>query len=103
MDSEQPIDLLELFAPQDSVLGDFVRHIANKGLTRYRRFVQWGGKKGQPLYAHVIDLVFTLARLAGHRHVDASSQRPFSGLAGAAAFNAGGDVGGAVGFFRLPC
>lgn len=68
-------DFLDLFAPPDDVLGDYVRHIANQGLTRYRRFVQWGGKKGQPLYAHVIDLVFTLARLADRLNLSPVEQR----------------------------
>ncbi len=56
--------LLKFTGPPDDVLGEYVNHIANGGLTRYRRIVQWGNKDGQPLYAHVIDLVFTFARLA---------------------------------------
>jgi CRISPR-associated protein Csc3 len=75
MGEKQPIDLLELFAPPDDVLGDYVRHIANQGLTRYRRYVQWGGKEGQPLYAHVIDLIFTLARLADRLDLTPVEQR----------------------------
>lgn len=63
-----PLDLknilLKFSGPPDDVLGDYINHIANAGLTRYRRIVQWGNKDGQPLYAHVIDLVFTFARLA---------------------------------------
>lgn len=56
--------LLQFSGPPDDVLGDYITHIANGGLTRYRRVVQWGNKEGQPLYAHVLDLVFTFARLA---------------------------------------
>lgn len=56
--------LIKFSGPPDDVLGSYIRHIANGGLTRYRRIVQWGNKEGQPLYAHVIDLVFTFARLA---------------------------------------
>lgn len=56
--------LLQFSGPPDDVLGDYITHIANGGLTRYRRVVQWGNKEGQPLYAHVVDLVFTFARLA---------------------------------------
>lgn len=63
-----PLDLKNIYlkfsGPPDDVLGDYINHIANAGLTRYRRIVQWGNKDGQPLYAHVIDLVFTFARLA---------------------------------------
>jgi hypothetical protein len=40
-------------------------------LTRYRRIVQWGNKEGPPLYAHVIDLVFTFARLADFLKLEA--------------------------------
>jgi CRISPR-associated protein Csc3 len=56
--------LLKFAGPPDDVLGDYIRAIANGGLTRYRRIVQWGNKDGQPLYAHVTDLAFTFARLA---------------------------------------
>jgi CRISPR-associated protein Csc3 len=56
--------LLKFAGPPDDPLGDYINHIVNDGLTRYRRIVQWGKKDGQPLYAHVIDLVFTFARLA---------------------------------------
>jgi len=56
--------LLKFTGPPDDVLGDYINHVANGGLTRYRQIVQWGNKDGQPLYAHVIDLVFTFARLS---------------------------------------
>lgn len=63
-----PLDLKNIYlkfsGPPDDILGDYINHIANAGLTRYRRIVQWGNKDGQPLYAHVVDLVFTFARLA---------------------------------------
>lgn len=63
-----PLDLKNIYlkfsGPPDEVLGDYINHIANAGLTRYRRIVQWGNKDGQPLYAHVVDLVFTFARMA---------------------------------------
>jgi len=61
--------------PPDDVLGDYIRTIANGGLVRYRRIIQWGGKEGQPLYAHVIDLVFTFARLAELLELDETVQR----------------------------
>lgn len=59
----------------DDVLGDYIRYIANGGLTRYRHIVQWGNKDGQPLYAHVVDLVFTFARLADSLGLTVDEQR----------------------------
>lgn len=56
--------MLKLAGRPGDVLGDYIDHIANKGLGRYRRIIQWGGKEGQPLYAHILDLVFTLERLS---------------------------------------
>jgi len=55
--------MLKLAGQPGDVLGEYIEHIANRGLGRYRRIVQWGGKAGQPLYAHVLNLVFTLERL----------------------------------------
>ncbi|MBX3052158.1 MAG: type I-D CRISPR-associated protein Cas10d/Csc3 [Caldilineaceae bacterium] len=56
--------MLRLAGQPGDVLGEYIEYIANRGLGRYRRIVQWGGKAGQPLYAHVLDLVFTLERLS---------------------------------------
>lgn len=56
--------MLKLAGKPGDVLGDYIDHIANRGLGRYRRIIQWGGKEGQPLYAHILDLVFTLERLS---------------------------------------
>ena len=74
-----PLDLknivLQFSGPPDDVLGDYVRTVANGGLGRYRRIIQYGNKQGQPLYAHVIDLVFTFARLAEMLELDETVQR----------------------------
>ncbi len=67
--------VLKFSGPPDDVLGDYINYIANEGLARYRRVVQWGNKEGQPLYAHVIDLVFTFARLAETLELNAVEQR----------------------------
>ena len=67
--------ILKFAGPPDDILGDYIREIANGGLARYRRIVQWGNKGGQPLYAHVIDLVFTFARLADLLELPDSEQR----------------------------
>jgi CRISPR-associated protein Csc3 len=66
---------LKFSGPPDDVLGDYINYIANEGLTRYRHIVQWGNKDGQPLYAHVVDLVFTFARLAEPLGLTADEQR----------------------------
>ena len=67
--------ILKFSGPEEDVLGDYIREIANGGLTAYRRIIQHGNKQGQPLYAHVIDLVFTFARLAELLHLDVVEQR----------------------------
>lgn len=67
--------ILKFTGPPDDILGDYIRSIANGGLTRYRRLIQWGNKDGQPLYAHVTDLVFTFARLADLFDLPATEQR----------------------------
>lgn len=67
--------ILEFSGPPDDVLGDYIRSIVNGGLVRYRRIIQYGNKQGQPLDAHVIDLVFTFARLAQLLVLDETVQR----------------------------
>jgi CRISPR-associated protein Csc3 len=74
-----PLDLknIELLfsGPPDDVLGEYIRTIANGGLGRYRRIIQYGNKEGQPLYAHVVDLVFTFARLSELINLGETEQR----------------------------
>lgn len=72
--------LLKLTGPADGVLGEYIRHIANDNgdearLATYKRIIQWGGKEGQPLYAHVLDLVFTLSRLSEVLRLSSTEQR----------------------------
>lgn len=66
---------LKFSGPPDDILGDYIRHIANGGLVRYRQIVQWGGKDGQPLYAHVVDLAFTFVRLTDLLDLSQAEQR----------------------------
>lgn len=75
MDFDPKNILLKFTGPPDDVLGNYVNHIANGGLTSYRRIIQWGNKNGQPLYAHVVDLIFTFARLNEILKLDANEQR----------------------------
>jgi CRISPR-associated protein Csc3 len=46
-----------------SVIGDFINHIANGGLQRYKTIFQTGAKHGEPLYNHVLNMVFVAERL----------------------------------------
>lgn len=48
-----------LASEESNVMGDFVQHIANGGLTTYKRIAQWGEKSGEPLYTHAVNGVFT--------------------------------------------
>lgn len=47
----------------DSVIGSYIRHVANGGLTAYKTIFQWGKKVGEPVYVHFLNGVFTAERL----------------------------------------
>ena len=47
----------------DSVIGSYIRHVANGGLTTYKTIFQWGKKAGEPVYVHFLNGVFTAERL----------------------------------------
>jgi CRISPR-associated protein Csc3 len=46
-----------------SVIGDFIQHVANGGLQRYKTIFQTGAKHGEPLYNHVLNMIFVAERL----------------------------------------
>jgi hypothetical protein len=46
-----------------SVIGDFIQCIANGGLQRYKTIFQTGAKRGEPLYNHVLNMIFVAERL----------------------------------------
>jgi CRISPR-associated protein Csc3 len=46
-----------------SVIGDFINHVANGGLQRYKTIFQTGAKHGEPLYNHVLNMIFVAERL----------------------------------------
>lgn len=50
---------------QDSteVFNQYLVHIANKKLRRYKQIIQYGGKEGQSYYGHVMDLVSVAEKL----------------------------------------
>lgn len=56
------------FAPRPekpSILRDYITQVANQPeMLRYKRIFQYGGKKGEPLYAHVLNGVMLLNALA---------------------------------------
>jgi len=46
-----------------SVLGSYIRHVANGGLTAYKAIFQGGKKAGEPVYVHFLNGVLTAERL----------------------------------------
>ncbi len=46
-----------------TVLSDYVKYVANKGLLRYRRIIHTGGKAGESLWTHVMNLVTVIEKL----------------------------------------
>ncbi|RMF34530.1 MAG: type I-D CRISPR-associated protein Cas10d/Csc3, partial [Chloroflexi bacterium] len=48
---------------EPSVLGDYLDHVANAGLTAYKAVLQWGDKRGESLYTHVLNGIFVLETL----------------------------------------
>ncbi len=47
----------------ESVIGAYIAHIANGGLTAYKTIFQTGKKQGEPVYIHFLNGVFTAERL----------------------------------------
>jgi len=47
----------------DSIIGSYIRHVANGGLTAYKNIYQGGKKAGQSVYVHFVNGVFTAERL----------------------------------------
>jgi len=47
----------------DSIIGSYIEHVANGGLTAYKTIFQTGKKKGEPVYVHFLNGVFTAERL----------------------------------------
>ncbi|MBX7237233.1 MAG: type I-D CRISPR-associated protein Cas10d/Csc3 [Caldilineales bacterium] len=47
----------------DSVIGPYIKHVANGGLAAYKTIFQTGKKIGEPVYVHFLNGVFTAERL----------------------------------------
>ena len=45
------------------VLSNYVKYVANKGLLRYKQIIHTGGKTGESLWTHVMNLVTTIEKL----------------------------------------
>ncbi|MGI9057641.1 MAG: type I-D CRISPR-associated protein Cas10d/Csc3 [Ktedonobacteraceae bacterium] len=45
------------------VLTEYIEYIANKGLLRYKYIVQYGGKSGESVWTHIMNLVTTIEKL----------------------------------------
>lgn len=75
-----PLDTgcLELFYHNDdgsTVLEEFIEHIANKELLRYKRIIHTGGKMGESLWSHIMNLVTIVEKLRSLFELDASEMR----------------------------
>ncbi len=60
---------------QPSILKDYLDRVANKSLLRYRHHFQWGGKKGESLYVHILDGIFLLDELRSLLSLDETETR----------------------------
>lgn len=60
---------------QPSILKDYLDRVANKSLLRYRHHFQWGGKKGESLYIHILDGIFLLDELRSLLSLDETATR----------------------------
>lgn len=60
-----PANLLFALGYDDpnSLIGGYIRHVANGGLTAYKTILQTGAKAGEPVYVHFLNGVFTAERL----------------------------------------
>lgn len=54
---------------EPSVFKDYIEQIANQSLLIYRSYLQWGGKRGESLYTHVLNGVQVLETLREHLHL----------------------------------
>lgn len=61
--SNQPELEFLLAWDEPDVMEDFLKHVANGGLSQYKRISQWGKKAGEPLYTHAVNGVFTAHQL----------------------------------------
>jgi len=50
-------------AESAEVLEEYIEYIANKGLLRYKYIVQYGGKSGESVWTHIMNLVTTIEKL----------------------------------------
>lgn len=48
---------------EPSVFKDYVDYVVNDGLVPYKKIAQWGKKRGESLYTHVINGIFVLEQL----------------------------------------
>ena len=63
--AEQPELEFLLAWDEPDVMEEFIKHVANGGLSQYKRIAQWGEKAGEPLYTHAVNGVFTAHQLRG--------------------------------------
>ena len=67
MNKHDPYRIALLLGKQEpSLLKDYLDQVANQALLQYRRFMQWGNKKGESLYTHVLNGILVLETLRSH-------------------------------------
>jgi hypothetical protein len=64
-DEETDDDQATSIAAVTNVLPSYIEHIANKKLVLYRGKIHYGGKAGESLWTHVMNLVFVIGKLRG--------------------------------------
>src|SRR5437016_1903136 len=57
------------------VLAEYIEYIANKRLLRYKYNVQYGGKEGESVWTHIMNLVTTIEKLRPLFHLNADEMR----------------------------
>lgn len=69
------VEFLRLLGASNPMLDDFIEHVANRGLGRYRDIIQTGGKAGESYFHHVLTLVLTADQLREAVSVDDAEAR----------------------------
>lgn len=62
-DNIQISQTLSLGTTGKKIIDDYISKVANKKLAQFKTIIQTGGRKGQSLYAHIINGIFLLYRL----------------------------------------
>lgn len=72
--SSDPIALF-LSRYDETIFGDYIELVANRGLLKYQSILQYGNKRGQSLYTHILDLICVLETLRSKLHLTDDESR----------------------------